>query len=58
MLFKPINTQFMMQNYILGCFILFMAALGSVHAQEGLPNNKGTEFWLMLNRNHDNSSFM
>jgi protocatechuate 3,4-dioxygenase beta subunit len=36
-------------------FLLFILPMGLVYSQNGIPDNKGKEFWLMFNRNNDNS---
>ncbi|WP_051160071.1 T9SS type A sorting domain-containing protein [Cyclobacterium qasimii] len=35
-------------------FLLFVLPMSLVNAQNGVPDNKGKEFWLMFNRNLDN----
>lgn len=45
----------MTKLYLFRCLFLLTATLGSVYAQDNLPDNKGKEFWLMFNRNYDNS---
>ncbi len=35
-------------------FLLFILPMGLVYSQNGIPDNKGKEFWLMFNRNNDN----
>ncbi|WP_339925130.1 T9SS type A sorting domain-containing protein [uncultured Cyclobacterium sp.] len=35
-------------------FLLIILPLGLVYSQNGIPDNKGKEFWLMFNRNNDN----
>ena len=35
-------------------FLLIMLPMGLAYAQNGIPDNKGKEFWLMFNRNNDN----
>ncbi|AEL28110.1 T9SS type A sorting domain-containing protein [Cyclobacterium marinum] len=37
-------------------FLLFILPMGLVYSQNGIPDNKGKEFWLMFNRNFNNSS--
>lgn len=37
-------------------FLLFILPMGLVYSQNGIPDNKGKEFWLMFNRNNNNLS--
>ena len=50
--------HFMKQTYsVLNLiFLLFILPMGLVYSQNGIPDNKGKEFWLMFNRNFNNSS--
>ena len=36
-------------------FLLIILPMATVYSQNGIPDNKGKEFWLMFNRNNDNS---